>query len=256
MPIQVFTESGTWNFPIPGITDPVKVWVWAGGGGGGGTDVTEATEFEGGGAGGGGGGAFAYAEINGITGSQTVTVGEGGLGGEPDANGGDGEPSWFGSAATVFAEQGFGGEWLGTEGVGGSSASSIGDTTRSGGDGAGGVGPDGGGGGGAAGTDADGDPATGTTGGAGGTGTPLIGAGTGAGGDGGNAQAEGTIPGGGGGGANGPGLSSGANGRRGEVWVQWTAQDDMIYPENMNPPGCVFNQKRTKHRVATYGSSH
>lgn len=164
---QTFTSSGTFTVPA-GITT-ITVECWGGGGAGGGN--TSNSVF---GGGGGAGGAYAKKSISVIPGnSYTVTVGGIRTGG--NAAGGNGNPSWFGTAATVYAEGGAGGAAPngGTASGGvGSAAASIGDIVYAGGNGANGTSSLSGGGGGGAGSQGPGGNATGITSG---TGTSLNG---------------------------------------------------------------------------------
>ncbi len=129
---QTFNSSGTFTVPA-GVTS-VQVEAWGVGGAGGGNLTT--TD----GAGGGGGGAYSISPLLLVApGNHTVTVGTGGPGvaGGIGQNGGD---SWFGSATTVLAKGGNGGNPPvsgagGIGGLGGAAASGFGTTKFSGGNG-------------------------------------------------------------------------------------------------------------------------
>lgn len=218
---QTFTSSGTYTVPA-GVTE-IVVECWGGGGaGGGGTD----DGLDVAGAGGGAGGAYARRILTVTPGSSyTVTVGAA-VTGDSDA-GADGNPSWFGTTGTVYAEGGEGGSAVAYNGDGpggqGSSASCIGDVVYAGGNGANGTDATGGGGGGGGagsggiGGDASGVNAglgTATGGGNGGTGAPTSeGNGT-----------DGSTYGGGGGGAfcDDNTDHTGGNGAAGLIRITWT----------------------------------
>jgi len=128
-----YSSSDTWICPA-GVTT-VSVECWGGGGpGGNGKGFLGRTGMGGGGA----GGAYARSTINVTPGtSYTVTVGA------QQASGLQGNPSWFSSSSTVFAEGGAQGNpgtatissnKFGTGGTG-SKSSSIGTVTFKGGDG-------------------------------------------------------------------------------------------------------------------------
>ncbi|MBP8959519.1 MAG: DUF2341 domain-containing protein [Bacteroidales bacterium] len=178
-----FTSSGTFTVP-PGVTS-IIVECWGGGGAGGGTTNDNAK-----GGGGGAGGAYAKKTLSVTQGTiYTVTVGKRKVG--TTSAGAKGNPSWFGTTGTVYAEGGAGGAAPngGTAAGGiGSASGSIGDVVYAGGNGADGTATFSGGGGGGAGSTGAGGSASGTTAG---TGT------TSNGGDGGT------------------GLSSGGDGKRG-----------------------------------------
>lgn len=109
--IQVFSTSGTWTQPT-GITK-VYVKLWGSGGGGGGSNGS--TYY------GGGGGMGGYAEgVIAVTGNVTVTVDQGGAGGDA-ANGTAGGTTSFAGTTTIQSTGGGGGvESLGSAGNGGS----------------------------------------------------------------------------------------------------------------------------------------
>lgn len=166
-----FTSSGSWTAP-PGVTQ-VLVEAWGGGGAGGAATGNPAA------GGGGAGGAYARKVVSVTPGNTyTVTVGSGGTG---DGNSGDtGNPSWFSTSGTIYAQGGAGGALASTNGSNaaggaGSAASSIGDQVYRGGNGStgdnqNGNGHAGGAGGGGAGSSGQGGDASG---GNGGTGTNL-----------------------------------------------------------------------------------
>lgn len=163
----VYTSSGTFKVPV-GVTK-ISVQCWGGGGAGGGVTGKSAA------GGGGAGGAYAIKTLTVTPGQQfTVTVGgtkTGTTNGTASAN--KGNPSWFGTQLTVFAEGGNGGNRASTNNINGtggqgSSTASVGDTVRQGGDGASGNRLNyGGAGGGVAGPTGDGGNASGATGGIG-----------------------------------------------------------------------------------------
>ena len=129
---DTYTSSGTWTAPA-GVTS-VTAEVWGGGGAGGGQNQNSD------GGGGGGGGAYSIkSAITVIPGNNyTITVGTGGLGVASSCGGGGGD-SWFVNTATILAKGGIGGcPSTGTPpqgGLGGSSASGVGGTKFSGGQG-------------------------------------------------------------------------------------------------------------------------
>ena len=190
---QFFTTTGTWTAPA-GVTS-VTVECWGGGGSGGGS-----ASFNVKGGGGGAGGAYARKVLTVIPGNNyTVTVGSTRTG--TISAGVTGNPSWFSSVSTIYAQGGAGGAAPNNGNVSGgtgSSSSSIGDVVFAGGNGAGGTTTLAGGGGGGAGSTGAGGNASGTTAG---TGTPVSGGNGGAGRTtGGNGNA-GSVYGGGGGGS-------------------------------------------------------
>jgi len=166
---NVITSSGTFN--VPANTCQIIVECWGGGGAGGGANI-DWTE-----GGGGAGGSYARKTLNPpFDASYTVNVGAGATG--TTGNGGTGNPSWFGSTSTVYAQGGAGGTAATSSGGGGtggtgSSASCIGDQVYRGGHGTNGVYNQaqgaGGGGAGSAGNGGD------ASGGTGGSGTALYG---------------------------------------------------------------------------------
>lgn len=229
---ETITTTGTW--PAPSWISTVQVEVWGGGGGGGRARGNPST------GGGGAGGAYAIDDVA-VTpsSSYTVTVGTGGSGstgtGTTTQHGSAGNPSWFSTSGTVFAQGGAGGQSDGnaanTNGAGatGSSASSIGDTVYRGGNGSTGdytstTGYSGAGGGGAGSTGDGGDASAGT----GGTGT-TFGGGNGANGVGNNTigVVGSTFGGGGSGGkANNNTDRNGAAGGDGAVRLTYTGLAD------------------------------
>ncbi len=131
--LRYYTAASTsWTKPT-GVKF-VVAQVWGSGGGGGGTNDPDQST------GGGGGGAYASKLVD-VTGaaSFTATVGQPRSGGAGDNNGQNGQDSWFGSAATVMAKGGDGGEKsqaaAGVGGPGGLASASIGTTKFDGGDG-------------------------------------------------------------------------------------------------------------------------
>jgi hypothetical protein len=129
---QTFNSSGT--FTVPAGVTTVSVQAWGAGGAGGGNTTTAD------GAGGGGGGAYSSTPLLIVApGDHTVTVGAGGLG-VAGGIGQNGEDSWFGTATTVLAKGGNGGNPPvsgngGIGGNGGAAASGFGTTKFSGGNG-------------------------------------------------------------------------------------------------------------------------
>lgn len=218
-----FTGNGT--FVVPADVAEITVHVWGAGGGGGGA-------FNSGKAGGGGGGAYAM-EVIAVSAGQvfTVTVGNGGNGGDGTVGGtgsAGGNSSFDGNGKFVEAVGGAGGQGSnddtapGALGAGGSTGA-TGDVEYAGGNGAtGATGGVSGGGGGAAGTGGIGGSAVASNGGTGGIG----------GGNGADGLAvpgfgvDGSSPGGGGSGAYGgaPGPNDGGNGAGGQVKIVSTAE--------------------------------
>jgi len=213
---QTYNSSGTFTVPA-GVTS-VTVECWGGGGSGGGTTANRAR-----GGGGGAGGAYARSILT-VTPGTGYTVTVGGTRTGTNGAGQTGNPSWFGTTSTVYAQGGAGGAApnRGTVAGGtGSSDSSIGDVVHAGGDGANGTSALGGAGGGGAGSDGDGGDASGTTAG---SGTTVGGGNGGAGRTTENNGLPGSTCGGGGGGAYLPDNSdhSGGNGAAGRVSVTYT----------------------------------
>lgn len=191
------TGAGTWTVPC-GVTS-ITVQVWGGGGAGGGESSNNS-----GGSGGGSGGSFAQSTIT-VTQNQIINyfVGAGGAG--TQANGENGQASWFFNNTILNAQGGLGGTRASGSKAGGlgSIASTIGNIVLPGSDGANGSVSIGGAGGNGA-----------NSGGAGGNQTNT--------GSNGNA---GSTPGGGGGGAfiNNNTDRTGGSGARGEIRITFTA---------------------------------
>lgn len=221
---DTYTTSGTWVCPA-GVTS-VTVDCWGGGGAGGGTTLNTKK-----GGGGGAGGSYAKKALPVVPGNTyTVTVGTGATGAK--SAGATGNPSWFNTSATVYAQGGVGGAAPngGTANGGlGSSALCIGDLVYAGGHGANGTSTLSGGGGGGAGTTGLGGNASGTTRG---TGT-NVGGGNGANGrtNEGNGSLA-SVYGGGGSGAFVADASnhSGGSGANGAVLISYT----------IAPPDCTW----------------
>jgi len=168
--VKNYATTGTWVCPVG--TTTVVVQCWGAGGGSGGANVGLLGSA---GGSGGGGGGYASSVVAVTAGTvYNITVGTGGTAGAASAaQAGSGGPSWFNSAATVFAAGGtggFGSTTSGTSGaLGAGGTANIGTTTFNGGNGASvGGGTAGGGGGGGAGTNAIGSAAASSTAGTGG----------------------------------------------------------------------------------------
>ncbi len=235
----VYSSSSTFMAPA-GVTS-VTVEAWGGGAGGGRARGYYAT------GGGGAGGAYAKKTLA-VTPLQTytVTVGTGGIGGNGTGtdtqHGRPGNPSWFDSTNTVFAEGGDRGlsdgrvNYSNGDPGTGSSANSIGDTVYAGGDGSRGnyaysSGYSGAGGGGAGTTGNGGDALYGS----GGSGTSLYG-GDGADGVGNNSTGDnGSTYGGGGSGgkANSTTDRNGGSGADGLVRISYSSSGDFNDPPNL-----------------------
>jgi len=220
----LFAQTSSQNFIVNGSFTPsssgvtvIKVECWGGGGAGGGHENNNTL-----GGGGGAGGAYSSKVMQVTYGTSypvTVAVAKpGGIG-----NGTKGDPSWFNTLATVYAEGGAGGSkpnsGIAAGGIG-TSASSIGDSKYSGGNGASGTTIIGGAGGGGAGSTGIGGSAAGITAGTG------INIGGGNGGAGRTTEGNGNAGityGGGGGGAFIPNETdhSGGNGAAGLVVISW-----------------------------------
>jgi hypothetical protein len=229
---NTYTGSTTWTCPA-GVTS-ITVQCWGGGGAGGSARANNSANAYALG-GGGAGGAYVTSIVSVTAGTvYTITVGAAvtGTSSTTDNTVVNGNPSWFGSASTVFAQGGAGGvsryvttnaAFSGAGGVG-SIATSIGTTKFAGG--SGGTPPassssvPGGGGGGSAGTAANGNAGT-----AGGVAGAAV-AGGGAGGAGSNNAngSTGASPGGGGGGARSSSTSQfiGGTGAAGQVKITYT----------------------------------
>ncbi|NDP22071.1 MAG: T9SS type A sorting domain-containing protein [Paludibacter sp.] len=159
---QPFTSSGTFTVPA-GVTS-VNVECWGGGGSGGGNTSNKSR-----GGGGGAGGTYALKIIT-VTPGNTYTVTVAGTKAGINGVGAKGNPSWFGTTSTVYAEGGNGGtapNGGNVAGGTGSTSSSIGDILYAGGNGAGGTSTLSGGGGGGAGSTGVGGNASGITAGLG-----------------------------------------------------------------------------------------
>jgi hypothetical protein len=157
-----YTSNGTFTVPA-GITS-IKVECWGAGGSGGGS--TANTVY---GGGGGAGGSYANKVVTVIPGN-TYTVTVGGVTTGSTSAGVKGNPSWFGTAGTVYAEGGAGGaapNGGNVAGGTGTTSTSIGTIIYAGGNGAGGTAALGGAGGGGAGSTGAGGNAAGTTSGGG-----------------------------------------------------------------------------------------
>ncbi|MCO5261596.1 MAG: GEVED domain-containing protein [Lentimicrobium sp.] len=231
---QTFSSSG--NFTVPAGVTQVTIECWGGGGGGGRARGNPAT------GGGGAGGSYVRSTLNvGPGDSYQVSVGSGGSGGNGTGtttqHGRDGGDSWFGSASTIIAKGGAGGQSAGNvnnsnglPGIG-SSFGCIGDIVYAGGSGSqgdytSGSGYSGAGGGGAGSTGPGGNAINGS----GGTGTSLNG-GNGANGVGNNSVGSaGSAYGGGGSGgkANTSSDRNGGSGANGLVLVSWTLPPSLI----------------------------
>jgi len=227
--------TGVSGFAKPTGINSAYVQVWGGGAGGGGTNDPDD------GAGGGGGGAYVAAPVSiSAAGPFDVTVAAAVNGATTDAEGTNGEDSWFVSNATILAKGGIGGERSQTDGgdggAGGLASASIvpsGSIKFNGG--TGGKGRDdadgrGGPGGSSAGTGTLGAGVVGVNGPATfvSVTAPAAPIGAGQGGDGGLADNDGAIgrfPGGGGGGSGdngGSGNQAGGNGAKGLVILSFS----------------------------------
>ena len=197
---QTYNANNNWVAPA-GVTE-VTVQCWGGGGSGGGN--TANTSY---GGGGGAGGSYASSVLP-VTPSTSYTVTVGGTRNGTTGAGATGNPTWFNTTGTIYAQGGAGGAAPngagGAAGGDGSITLSIGDILIPGVDGANGTGN--GGVGGAGGAGANG----------GGAGGPQRTSG------GGNGNA-GTAPGGGGGGAfvNNNTDRTGGSGAAGRVIITW-----------------------------------
>lgn len=212
---QTFTTTG--SFIVPATATSIKVECWGGGGAGGGNTVNISR-----GGGGGAGGSYASSILPVVVGnSYTVNVAAtvAGINGV----GAKGNPSWFGTTTTIYAEGGNGGAAANNAtvaGGAGSIAQTIGTLRYAGGNGANGTTTVGGAAGGGAGSTGVGGNASGVTagigktigGGNGGIGYTLESNG-----------ANGSNYGGGGGGAYIPDNTNhrGGNGAAGQVIVSW-----------------------------------
>jgi len=238
---QTFTSSG--SFIVPANVTSITVECWGGGGAGGGATGNPAA------GGGGAGGSYVKSTLTVVSGSSyTVTVGgikTATVNSTATAN--KGNPSWFGSASTIYASGGNGGapatanNTNGTEGTG-SSAGCIGSLIYSGGSGSIGTytsGTAGGAGGGGAGSTGPGGNASA---GVRGAGTPLNG------GNGANGVSNSTVGaagsnyggGGSGGKANSGTDRAGGTGAAGLVVVSWTCPTISTFPFTENFDGTTF----------------
>jgi hypothetical protein len=226
---STFTSNGTFTVPA-GVTN-VQVQAWGGGGGGGGVNGSNTQTRAGGG---GSGGTFTLnpsVAVNPLSGTITVTVGQGGTAGTNNADGGNGGTSTFASATPVTAVGGNGGATGdGSPQYGSGGAFRVG-VTYDGGAGAAASGGNSGGGGGGAGSSGDGGNATGTSAGAAGAGGGGAGAaGRTNNGDGISATA---LGGGGSGGRSSNNTDrNGGSGFRGQVVVTYTCP---TYALSVNP---------------------
>lgn len=220
MATQSFTTSGSWTCPT-GVTR-VTVECW-GGGGPGGNASNGATSGKGGG---GAGGSYARKLVTVTPGtSYTVTVGA-----QQSTNATNGNPSWFSTTGTVFAEGGAYGSPAVGGGIGlggaGSSALNIGDVVYAGGNGGtASTGVLSGAGGGGAGSNGVGGNANISTAG---TGTALEGGNGGGGTTAGSNGSPGSVAGGGGSGGcgNSATLRTGGAGARGLVILTWGSLEE------------------------------
>ncbi len=220
------TSSSNFNWTCPAGVSKVFVECWGGGGAGGSAYGTTATCAGGGGA----GGTYVNGLIDVIaTNNYTATVAAAVSSSITNNAAVDGNPSWFSTASTIYAQGGGGGKTVrvtsttafGAKGVG-SSSSSIGTVKNKGGDGftpttSSGSSDKGGGGGSSGGSSAVGNNATSTSG------ALAVSASDGSGGSGGNQNGgDGGFPGGGGGGARAAASSTqrtGGQGAAGQVIV-------------------------------------
>ncbi|MGE5317215.1 MAG: LamG-like jellyroll fold domain-containing protein [Chloroflexota bacterium] len=232
--VEVFTTTGQHTYTVPAGVTQITVEAWGGGGAGGG-----AVSGRGGG---GAGGAYVKSIITVtpnsimtyyVAPSKTSTYNSSQI-----AN--RGNPSWFGSTSTVYAEGGNGGAPAsGANGAGGlgSISSSIGTIKNQGGNGFAGTNSNGGTGGGGAGSSGAGGNATATAGGAG---TSLYG-GNGGGVTGNNSGGlPGTNYGGGGSGGHSNNNSQqeiGGTGAQGIIRITYTVQDPLA-ATTVTSPSC------------------
>ena len=100
--IQVFPQSGTWKKPSVGTMVTISCW---GAGGGGGKGNNQNPDHS---AGGGGGGGFdsIMLSLDALGDTVAVTIGPGGIGGDPAKDGTDGGESSFGAHLTVGGGKG------------------------------------------------------------------------------------------------------------------------------------------------------
>ncbi|WP_189328109.1 T9SS sorting signal type C domain-containing protein [Flavobacterium sp. LM4] len=117
----IYNASG--SFTVPAGVTSLQVECWGGGGAGGGSSATNVK-----GGGGGAGGAYIMGTIPVSAGSYTVTVGAVRPG--TAAAGAQGNPSWFGSTSTIYAEGGAGGSAPNNTTVSGGTGSSASTITN------------------------------------------------------------------------------------------------------------------------------
>ncbi|MFC5981146.1 T9SS sorting signal type C domain-containing protein [Flavobacterium salmonis] len=117
----IYNASG--SFTVPAGVTSLQVECWGGGGAGGGSSATNVK-----GGGGGAGGAYIMGTIPVSAGSYTVTVGAVRPG--TAAAGAQGNPSWFGSTSTIYAEGGAGGSAPNNATVSGGTGSSASTITN------------------------------------------------------------------------------------------------------------------------------
>ncbi|WP_180904009.1 glycine-rich domain-containing protein [Flavobacterium chungangense] len=117
----IYNTSG--SFTVPAGVTSLQVECWGGGGAGGGSSATNVK-----GGGGGAGGAYIMGTIPVSAGSYTVTVGAVRPG--TAAAGAQGNPSWFGSTSTIYAEGGAGGSAPNNTTVSGGTGSSASTITN------------------------------------------------------------------------------------------------------------------------------
>jgi hypothetical protein len=115
--------NATGSFTVPAGVNSLQVECWGGGGSGGGSTSSAVR-----GGGGGAGGAYIIGTIPVSTGSYTVTVG--GVKSGTTGAGAQGNPSWFGSTSTIYAEGGAGGSAPNNTTVAGGIGSSASTTTN------------------------------------------------------------------------------------------------------------------------------
>lgn len=109
------TSSGAWTAPSTGW---YLVEMWGGGGGGGGVTAVAASTITAAGGGGGGGGGYLCNIIRMNAGeTQTVQIGAGGTGGDPDIDGGTGGNTSFGGRVAYGGAGGEGGSTSVSTGV-------------------------------------------------------------------------------------------------------------------------------------------
>jgi gliding motility-associated-like protein len=130
---KVFNRPASGNggdtvYVIPACVTSITVQVWGGSGAGASGSASNS-------GGGGGGGGYSMSVIS-VTPGSTYTLHVGNYGTPTGtATAGSGGDSWFGSASTLMAKGGAGGNTGGNGGLGGDKAAGIGQTTYSGGNG-------------------------------------------------------------------------------------------------------------------------